>query len=63
LVLFFNCREEVARNRFLTRKLPGREADDAVIFQRRYNEFTAENSKILKMYQERNVLIEVRFIV
>ena len=59
LVLFFNCREEVAKNRFLTRKLPGREADDAVVFQKRYDEFTAENSKVIKMYQERNLLIEV----
>jgi adenylate kinase family enzyme len=45
------------------RKLPGREADDAAIFQTRYDEFAAENSKILKTYQERNLLIEVRFIV
>ena len=45
------------------RKLPGREADDAAIFQRRYDEFAAENSRILKTYQERNLLIEVRFIV
>ncbi|ENI03076.1 hypothetical protein COCC4DRAFT_143928, partial [Bipolaris maydis ATCC 48331] len=63
LVLFFNCREEVAKNRFLTRKLLGREADNAVVFQKRYDEFTAENSKVIKMYQERNLLIEVRFIV
>ncbi|RYN61657.1 hypothetical protein AA0117_g12934 [Alternaria alternata] len=59
LVLFFNCREEVAKNRFLTRKLPGRERDDAAIFQKRYDEFATENSKILKMYQERGLLIEV----
>ncbi|EMD86680.1 hypothetical protein COCHEDRAFT_1023889 [Bipolaris maydis C5] len=59
LVLFFNCREEVAKNRFLTRKLLGREADNAVVFQKRYDEFTAENSKVIKMYQERNLLIEI----
>ncbi|KAG9194912.1 UMP-CMP kinase [Alternaria panax] len=63
LVLFFNCREEVAKNRFLTRKLPGRERDDAVIFQKRYDEFAMENSKILKMYQERDLLVEVMSIV
>jgi dipeptidyl aminopeptidase/acylaminoacyl peptidase len=61
--LFFNCREEVAKNRFLTRKLPGRERDNAAIFQKRYDEFATENSKILEMYQERGLLIEVRPIV
>lgn len=58
-VLLFDCDEKTAERRFLTRKLPGRESDDASLFTRRYREFAVENAQITSVYQERDLLITV----
>ncbi|PVH91016.1 P-loop containing nucleoside triphosphate hydrolase protein, partial [Periconia macrospinosa] len=59
LVLFFDCPEEVAKKRFLTRKLVGREADDDWTFRKRYQEFTKLNPSIVEYYRTRGVLLAV----
>jgi len=59
LVLFFNCPKEIAKQRYLTRNLEGREADDEAMFEKRYKEYVQENEEIVREYQERGLLVEV----
>jgi len=59
LVLFFNCPKEIAKQRYLTRSLEGREADNEVMFEKRYEEYVQENKDIVREYQERGLLVEV----
>ncbi|KAF2154162.1 P-loop containing nucleoside triphosphate hydrolase protein [Myriangium duriaei CBS 260.36] len=59
LVLFFDCPEHLARQRFLTRKLPGREADDDQLFTKRYREFADLNSEIVEDYKVKGVLLAI----
>lgn len=59
LVLFFDCRKEVAEHRFLTRKIPGRD-DSKELFDRRYREFTEVNPQVVAFYEIRGILIQVR---
>ncbi|PVH68120.1 P-loop containing nucleoside triphosphate hydrolase protein, partial [Cadophora sp. DSE1049] len=56
LVLFFDCNETVARERYLTRKLEGRLSDNER-FQRRYDEFTRLNHAVLEYYGRPGVLV------
>ncbi|RAK97305.1 nucleoside monophosphate kinase [Aspergillus ibericus CBS 121593] len=58
LVLFFNCPGAVAKERFLTRKIPGRN-DNWVAFNVRYGHYYAENERIVEHYRARGVLVEV----
>ena len=62
LVLFFDCPEKVAEQRFLTRKLTGRETDDGQTFRKRYQEFTELNSNIVENYQTKDILLKVRLV-
>ncbi|KAH5488612.1 hypothetical protein HBI52_232980 [Parastagonospora nodorum] len=59
MVLFFNCPEQVAMNRFLTRKLAGREKDDGEMFTKRFQEFDKLNPDIVEHYRKRGLLLEV----
>jgi len=59
LVLFFNCPKEIAKQRYLTRSLEGREADDEAMFEKRYKEYVQENEEIAREYRERGLLVEV----
>lgn len=59
LVLFFNCPKEIAKQRYLTRNLEGREADDEAMFEKRYEEYVQENEGIVREYRERELLVEV----
>lgn len=48
-VLFFDCSEDIAKDRFLNRK---REDTDTVeVFDKRYKEFEENNSALLNRYQ------------
>lgn len=51
LVIFFQCPQEKARQRYLSRKLPGRLLDDEKMFAKRFEEFERENPDILHFYQ------------
>lgn len=59
LVLLFSCSKEIAKQRYLTRNLEGREADDEAMFEKRYKEYMQENEDIVRQYRERGLLIEV----
>jgi len=59
LVLHFNCSKAIAKQRYLTRNLKGREADDEALFEKRYVEFTRENEDIVREYRKRGLLVEV----
>ncbi|KAH8722380.1 P-loop containing nucleoside triphosphate hydrolase protein [Phaeosphaeriaceae sp. PMI808] len=59
LVLHFDCPEHLAQERFLTRKLAGRETDDEQLFQKRYKEFSASNPIIIKHYQTRDLVLGI----
>jgi adenylate kinase family enzyme len=39
--------------------LEGREADNEVMFEKRYKEYVQENEEIVREYQERGILVEV----
>lgn len=45
--------------RYLTRNLEGREADDEAMFEKRYKEYVQENEEIICEYRERGLLVEV----
>lgn len=49
LILFFDCPEDLARERVITRKL-GRFGDTVEIFDKRYSEFRESNPPILSHY-------------
>jgi adenylate kinase family enzyme len=57
--LFFNCPEEIAKERYLTRKLAGRENDTIDLFMKRHREFEALNAPVVKEYQKRGILLIV----
>ncbi|KAN0098375.1 P-loop containing nucleoside triphosphate hydrolase protein [Hyaloscypha variabilis] len=59
LVLFFNCPKEIAKQRYLTRKLEGREADDEAKFEKRYDKYLQDNTDLVREYRERGLLLEV----
>ncbi|KFY26710.1 hypothetical protein V493_03911 [Pseudogymnoascus sp. VKM F-4281 (FW-2241)] len=59
LVLFFNCPKEVAKQRYLTRNLEGRETDDEAVFEKRYEEYVQENGVIISQYAGRGLLLEI----
>jgi len=47
LVLSFDCPKSIAKGRYLSRKLKGREGDDEAMFEKRYNEFEKEKEGIV----------------
>ncbi|KAF4629875.1 hypothetical protein G7Y89_g8269 [Cudoniella acicularis] len=51
LVLLFNCPKEIAKQRYLTRNLEGREADDEAMFEKRYKEYVQNNEDIVRKYR------------
>ena len=57
--MFFTCPKEIAKQRYLTRNLEGREADDEAMFEKRYEEYVQENEGIVREYRERGLLVEV----
>ncbi|KAF1842324.1 P-loop containing nucleoside triphosphate hydrolase protein, partial [Cucurbitaria berberidis CBS 394.84] len=59
LVMLFDCPEELALERFLARKLAGREKDDEQMFKKRYQEFNVSNPSIVDHYREKGLLLEV----
>lgn len=59
LVLFFNCPKEIARQRYLTRNLEGRETDDEAMFEKRYQEYVKQNGAIISQYAGRGLLLEI----
>ncbi|PWY78096.1 P-loop containing nucleoside triphosphate hydrolase protein, partial [Aspergillus sclerotioniger CBS 115572] len=58
LVFLFNCPEKIARQRFMTRNIPG-QVDDRGTFDQRYCYYIAENARIIEYYRRRGVLVEV----
>lgn len=58
-MLHFNCSKAIAKHRYLTRNLEGREGDDEAMFEKRYKEYARENEDIVREYQKRGLLVEV----
>ncbi|PYH87642.1 P-loop containing nucleoside triphosphate hydrolase protein, partial [Aspergillus ellipticus CBS 707.79] len=58
LVIFFNCPKRIARARFLTRELPGRDGS-AGGFEARSAQYAGENPRIVQHYRGRGLLLEV----
>ena len=59
-MIFLNCPRSIARDRFLTRQIEGRE-DGEDVFNRRYDEFVRLNASIVEHYRRQDKLIEVNF--
>ena len=59
LVLLVGCPKDVAKQRYLKRKLKGRETDDEAMFEKRYGEYVQENEGIAREYLERGLLVKV----
>jgi len=57
-VLFFDCPEEVARDRVLTRRHGGR-MDTAEVFDKRYKEFVTNNPMILRHFEKQGKMTTV----
>jgi UMP-CMP kinase len=55
-----SCDKEIAKQRFLTRKLPGRLEDDVEMFEKRYREFELLNREVIAYYQSLGTLVQVR---
>ena len=60
LVLFFDCPREIAKERYLTRALAGRD-NEIDVFKRRHGEFAQLNRLLVQEYDERGILITVTF--
>lgn len=58
LVLFFDCPGEIARKRYLSRGIPGRDVD-VRIFERRLEEFERLNGEVVEEFEKRGILIRV----
>lgn len=58
-MLLFDCPEETAEGRVLTRRV-GREGDTCEVFRRRYKEFTELNPGVLRYYRDKGLLVKVR---
>lgn len=58
-MISFNCPKEIAKQRFLSRKLPDRLQDDDVMFEKRFAEFERENGEIVQYYRSQGTLEEV----
>ncbi|MCJ1434949.1 hypothetical protein MMC27_004319 [Xylographa pallens] len=59
LVIHVQCPRDVALNRYLSRKLPGRLDDDEKLFHRRYLHYLRHNDEILAHYRAMDILMEV----
>jgi adenylate kinase family enzyme len=58
--LFLSCDKEIAKQRFQTRRLPGRLDEDVQMFEKRYGEYELLNRKVIEYYQAMGTLVEVR---
>lgn len=56
LVISFQCPQETARQRYMSRKLPDRLLDDERMFVKRLEQFDRENPEILHYYQSAGIL-------
>ena len=60
IVVFCDCPEKIAKERYLTRKLPGRLEDDEALFDKRYTEYKELNSEVVEYLRREGKLLEVR---
>ena len=58
--MFCDCPEKIAKERYLTRRLPGRLEDDEALFDRRYKEYQELNPEVLEYFRREGKLFEVR---
>ncbi|PSK42131.1 hypothetical protein B9Z65_4045 [Elsinoe australis] len=58
LVLYFDCPGSEAKRRYLTRKLEGRDENEAV-FEKRFQEFQQKNGQIVEHYAKQGKLIKI----
>ncbi|PGH05105.1 hypothetical protein AJ80_08404 [Polytolypa hystricis UAMH7299] len=59
LSIVLHCPKDVAKERFLSRNLPGRVDDDAETFEKRFNEFAEKQPKILDHYRTLGITEEI----
>ena len=56
--MLFDCPQEIAEERVVTRRL-NREGDDHETFRRRYKEFTELNPALLQYYGDKGIVVKV----
>jgi adenylate kinase family enzyme len=56
----FNCPGKITKERYLTRKLPGRLEDDEALFDKRYKEYSDLNPEVVEYFRREGKLLEVR---
>jgi adenylate kinase family enzyme len=59
LVISIRCPKEIAKQRYLNRRLPDRLGDDAEMFEKRFDEFDVNNPAIVDHYRAAGTLEEV----
>ena len=57
-VLYFECPRDIAKDRYMSRSLAGRD-DDPMNFDKRYEEFSRMNGRVIGEYERRKVLYKV----
>lgn len=60
--MFCDCPEKITKERYLTRKLPGRLEDDEALFDKRYKEYEELNPEVVECFWRQGKLLEVRVI-
>ena len=58
--MFCDCPENIAKERYLTRKLPGRLEDDEALFDKRYGEYKKLNPEVAEYFRREGMMLEVR---
>ena len=59
-VVFCDCPKSIAKERYLSRKLPGRLEDDEALFNTRYQEYEELNPEVVEHFKRKGTLLEVR---
>ena len=63
LVIYLQCPRDIAKQRFVDRKLPGRlHQDDVTMFNKRFDEHEEKSLAVVQHYDSIGILVNVRLI-
>lgn len=55
-----DCPRNTLKERYLSRKLPGRLEDDKALFDKRYSEYERLNPEVVEYFRSERMLLKVR---
>lgn len=63
LVIYLQCPKDIAKQRFVDRKLPGRaHQDDVAMFNKRFGEHEEKSLAVVQHYESIGILVKVRLV-